>query len=194
MKKIFLGLFVGITILSCNKKDQQKKVAYDGKINAESIFNLDSTWETMDGKEIKLADLQGNVLTVAMVYTSCTTACPIVATDMKNIQKKANTGNAKDVKYVFVSLDPENDTPERMKQFMKQYGVNGEQFLFLRGNTESTRELANVFGVRYKKMSPMEISHSNLVSVFTKGGDLAYQREGMKDGDTKIIEEIHKQL
>ena len=53
-----------------------------------------------------------------------------------------------------------------------------EERIFLRSDEEATREFANVLAVKYKKISPIEFSHSNIISVFDRNGELVSQEEG----------------
>jgi len=57
--------------------------------------------------------------------------------------------------------------------------MDGEQWLFLRSNEEDTREFAATLAVNYKKISPVDFSHSNIISLFNEDGELIYQQEGL---------------
>lgn len=156
-----------------------------------SIYHLPATWETQDGKVIELSDLQGDVLVVVMVYTSCQAACPVLIGQMKNIEAtvRKRTGDG-GVKYLLVSIDPERDTPERLKKISEEYSMTGDQWVFLRGSDESTREFANLLAVKYTKISPIDFSHSNIISVFDQEGTLVHQREGLGVDSKETIDKI----
>jgi len=194
MKNIFFSLVALLIISSCQEKQMQQQPEEQQNLSSQSIFNINSTWETATGEKIKLADLQGDVLAVTMVYTSCKVSCPRLAFDMKELEKQVEKEKRGNVKYVFISIDPENDTPEKMQNFLRSYKLNGDQWIFLRSNEDNTRELANVLTVRYKELSPMELSHSNIISVFSKNGVLAYQKEGLSTDLNETAKAIEKQL
>lgn len=172
-----------------NVKDLQVVPADSNSISDVSIFNLDSRWKTQDNNSFQLKDLQGNAFVVVMIYASCQAACPRLVADVRNIRKDVENES---VKYVFVSIDPENDTPEKLTEFAKENDMYNEESLFLTGSQEDVLELANVLAVKYKEVSPMLFSHSNIISVFDKGGNLKYQREGLGVNNTEIIKEIKK--
>ena len=162
-----------------------------------SIYNLPEVWTTQNGDDIALKELKGNVLVVVMIYTSCKTACPILIKDMREIRKQADTQipkTAKGVKYLLVSIDPETDTPEHLKAFAKENNMDDDQWLFLRSNEEQTREFAAVLAVNYKQISPVDFSHSNIISVFNKKGELVSQQEGLGIDYEKTVSEVKKQL
>ena len=172
---------------------QSKKILSD-EISDASIFNLTSKWNTEEGKEITLKELKGKTLVMVMIYTTCKAACPRLTGDMRNIEDKIPSEYKKDVQFVFVSIDPENDTPQRLKKFAKENYIDGEQWTFLQGKEISVREFANVLAVKYKQISPLDFSHSNIISVFNPQGELVHQQEGLgvdnKETITKIIETV----
>ncbi|APG66399.1 SCO family protein [Tenacibaculum todarodis] len=172
-----------------------KKVIND-KISEESIFNLTSKWNTEEGESITLKELKGKTLVMVMIYTTCKAACPRLTGDMRNIEAKIPSDYKDDVQYVFVSIDPENDTPKRLKEFAKQNYIDEAQWTFLQGTEDGIREFANVLAVKYKEISPLDFSHSNIISVFNPEGELVHQQEGLgvnnKETVSKIIETVVK--
>jgi protein SCO1 len=66
----------------------------------------------------------------------------------------------------------------------------GDQWLFLQGNTSSVQEFANVLAVKYARISPQDFSHSNIISVFDKGGVMQLQIEGLGVDYTPLIEKV----
>ena len=158
-------------------------------IPSASIFNLSSKWKTQNDETIELKELKGDVLVVVMIYTSCKAACPRLVADMRNIQRKVDN---KEVKYVLVSIDPTVDTPKRLKEFAIENEMDNDQWVFLQGKIDDVREFSNVLAVKYKQISPLDFSHSNIISVFDKSGVLQYQQEGLGVSNeitvSKIIE------
>ena len=163
-------------------------------ISDESIFNLTSKWNNQDNKEIELKELKGKTLVMVMIYTTCKAACPRLTADMRNINAKIPNELKEDVQFVLVSIDPENDTPEKLKEFAEENFLTEGQWTLLQGTESGVREFANVLAVKYKQISPLDFSHSNIISVFNPGGELVHQQEGLgvdnKETITKIIETI----
>jgi protein SCO1/2 len=159
-----------------------------------SIFQLPSVWQSQDSSQIKWADLKGNVLVVVMIYTSCKTACPRLIADMKDLKSKVSAPADAPIRYVLVSIDPEVDTPNRLKKFSIQNKMTDKQWLFLRGNENDTRVFANVLSMKYARISPMDFSHSNIISVFNKNGILKHQMEGLAVNNQQTMETIQALL
>ena len=191
MKNILLFLFSVLTILSCNENTEQTA---QNKENANSsIFLLDSKWQNQDAEELQLKDLKGKNLVMVMIFTSCRTACPILVADMKKVHDKIEKNKLKDTSLVLISIDPTNDTPEVLKKFAAERNMDSQPWIFLRSDEESTREFANVLAVKYKKISPIEFSHSNIISVFNRNGELVSQEEGSginSDAVAKTVNEL----
>ena len=191
MKNILLFLFSVLTIFSCKENTEQTA---QNKENANSsIFLLDSKWQNQDAEELQLKDLKGKNLVMVMIFTSCRTACPILVADMKKIHAKIEKNKLKDTSLVLISIDPTNDTPEVLKKFAAERNMDSAPWIFLRSDEESTREFANVLAVKYKKISPIEFSHSNIISVFNRNGELVSQEEGSginSDAVAKTVNEL----
>lgn len=168
----------------------EAKVLETGEISDMSVYNLASVWTTQDSTEMKLEQLQGNVVVMVMIYTSCKSACPRLAADMRAIEKQVPEDKKDHLKMVLVSIDPETDTPERLKEFAVENQMDDEQWVFLRGSEEDTREFAAALAVNYKRISPMDFSHSNIISVLDPNGELAYQQEGLGISNEQTVSKI----
>jgi len=197
--KIFKYIFLSLAVLtvSCKNDAQQAEEATDIETVATtdtfpdmSIFNLPSNWTTQDGEEIELKDLQGKVVAMVMIYTSCQAACPRLVADMRNIERQIPEDKKDQVQYVFVSIDPEVDTPERLKAFAIENKMDSDEWLFLRGSEEDTREFAAVLAVSYKRITPIDFSHSNIISIFDKQGEMVHQMEGLGVDSKETIQAI----
>ena len=175
------------TFESCNKKET---IAKDKPISDLSIYNLPSKWTNQNGENIEMKDLRGKVLVMVMIYTSCKSACPRLVADMRNIESRLPEKIKENVKLVLVSIDPKTDTSKRLKEFAVANKMDGEQWEFLRSTEENTREFAAVLAVNYKKIAPLEFSHSNIITVFNADGELVYQQEGLGVNSDETIKKI----
>jgi protein SCO1/2 len=188
-----------VTCLVCKMDlkpvDKTSKVLAD-EISDSSIFNLSSKWNTEEGKVIELKELKGKTLVMVMLYTTCKAACPRLAADMRSIESKVPKKFKDDVDYILISIDPKTDTPKRLKEFAIENYMDGKQWTFLQGTENSVREFANVLAVKYKQISPLDFSHSNIISVFDPMGELVHQQEGLgvdnKETISKIIATVSK--
>ncbi|MDT0688966.1 SCO family protein [Salegentibacter sp. F188] len=199
---IILSLCIAF-FTSCNRADDglilnAESEDFTAEVNSEipelSIYNLPSTWTTQDDEQIELKDLRGKVLVMVMIYTSCKAACPRLVADMRNIEKQVAPKDLDKVKFIMVSIDPETDTPERLKQFSIDNFMEDDQWMFLRGTPEDTREFAAVLAVSYKQISPIDFSHSNIISVFDENGVMVNQQEGLGVDNVETVAAINREI
>ena len=196
MKKIIIAVFILLfSLQGCKEKlkETSSTVPENKEISELSIYNLPSEWTTQDGKNIELKSLNGNVLVMVMIYTSCKSACPRLVADMRNIEAKLNQKTKKNVKLILVSIDPVIDTPQKLKSFAIANKMDNEPWIFLRSTEDNTREFAAILAVNYKQISPMEFSHSNIISVFNPKGELIYQQEGLGVNNDQTVNKINEE-
>lgn len=193
MNSVHIKLLLGLMLMLLSLQGCVKKTEAEVKekaISDLSIYNLPSKWMNQNGEHLEMKDLKGKVLVMVMIYTSCKAACPRLVADMRDIEARLPKNIKPKVQLVMVSIDPKVDTPSRLKAFSIENKMEGNQWLFLRSTEENTREFAAVLAVNYKKISPMDFSHSNIISVFNADGELAYQQEGLGVNSDETIEKI----
>lgn len=170
--------------------EAQATVRNAEEISELSIFNLTSTWTNQNGEDLVFEDLKGKVLVTVMIYTSCKAACPRLVADMRNIEQRLSKETKDKVKMIMVSIDPETDTPERLKAFARENAMDGEPWLFLRSSEDNTREFAAVVAVNYMRISPLDFSHSNIITVFNDQGEMVFQQEGLGVNSDATLQNI----
>ncbi|MGC4233387.1 MAG: SCO family protein [Niabella sp.] len=186
MKSLFFILAASLLFFSCRQNNTKKELPSD------SIFHLTSQWQDQHNQSYSLNTLRGKTLVVVMIYTSCKTACPILVADMKRIERQIKPAYLGKVSLVLVSIDPETDTPARLAEFAKTGGMNAPQWVFLRSDEAATQEFANVLAMKYKKISPVDFSHSNIISVFNPEGELILQEEGTGINAEKVAGKVNE--
>jgi len=90
------------------------------------------------GESTTLADLRGHPFVAAAIFTSCAGPCPKITGQMRRLQDELE---GTDVRLVSVSVDPEFDTPERLRDYAETWGADGERWSFLTGDKEAIYEL-----------------------------------------------------
>jgi protein SCO1 len=102
----------------------------------------------VDGKERSLADFKGKVTVVFFGYTQCPDVCPTTMADLAQA-KKALGPDGDRLQAVFVTIDPERDTPQVLKSYMASFDPT---FVALRGSLDQTQTAAKEFKVFYAKV------------------------------------------
>jgi protein SCO1 len=183
-----LLLATAIFFASCGG-GKEKKLS---ELPSNSIFHLTSEWKNQDNKAMQLKDLRGKTMVVVMIYTSCQSACPILVAKMKQIEQKISRKDIEDVNLILVTIDPETDTPARLKEFAKKNKMDAPQWTFLTSNEDDTQVLANVLAMKYKKIDPIDFSHSNIITVFGPDGQMISQEEGLEIDVDKVASTVAK--
>ena len=138
----------------------------------------------VDGRPRTLADWKGKVTVVFFGYTQCPDVCPTTMADLAAIRKSLGADGDK-LQSVFVTIDPERDTPEILKAYVANFGPG---FTALRGTPDQTAAAAKEFKVFYAKVpgrngASYTMDHSAASFVFDPAGRVRlYVPYG---GDTK---------
>lgn len=178
----------------CHKITQSIQPAADWQPGDMSLYNLSSTWINHRNDSVKLDHLQGKLQLVALMYTSCTYACPRILHDLKMIDEQLNDEEKKYVDIVLVTLDPERDTPDNLKSFSEKFKLDDKRWTLLTSSESNIRELSGLLNVQYKKETTLDISHSNIISLLDANGELLFQKEGLGTDPDEMIKEIKRAL
>jgi protein SCO1 len=101
-----------------------------------------------DGKRRTLADFQGKVVVVFFGFTHCPDVCPTTLLELAEVKKRLGPDGQR-VQGVFITVDPERDTPALLKPYVDNFGSG---FVALRGTPQETQALAKSFKVFYAKV------------------------------------------
>jgi protein SCO1/2 len=127
----------------------------------------------MNGQPFQLSQLEDQVVVMFFGYTSCPDVCPVTLTEFLQIRSKLG-GATDQVSFVFVTVDPERDTPERMRKYLTNFdpeiiGLSGE-----RSELEPVWADYGVYQARVEGGSPENylVDHSSRVYVIDTDGNL----------------------
>jgi len=110
-------------------------------------FGKDFALTDHAGKPRTLADFRGKAVVIFFGYTQCPDVCPTTMTGMAEAMKLLGSDAAK-VQVLFVSVDPERDTPELLAQYVPVFNPS---FLGLYADAQTIAKTAQDFRVFYKK-------------------------------------------
>ena len=127
----------------------------------------------VDGQSFHLSDVDGQVVIMFFGYTSCPDVCPVTLSDFLRI--RSQLGNqAKNVSFVFITVDPERDTPERMKKYLTNFDP---EIIGLTGERSDLEPVWSSYGV-YEAMveggseDNYLVDHSSRIYVINADGNL----------------------
>lgn len=162
-------------------------------LSGQSIYQLGSIWTNQRGESLQLQALAGRIVVLAMVYTHCDFACPRIIADMRRIRDQVPVESG-EIEFVLVSIDPGRDTVQRLQNFGEKTGLTRQGWTLLRGSEADVRELAAVFGVKYRRTTATDFAHSNIISVLNRQGEIVHQQKGLGMDLDATIASIKKLL
>lgn len=161
-----------------------------GKPTDKSLYLLESKWTSDVGREIRLGALRGRPQVVAMFFTHCEFACPILVSELKAIESKLPPEVLGRVDFLLVSIDSKRDAPAELAKFREKRQLTRERWTLLRGNDDDTRELAALLGVNYAEDARGQFAHSNLITLLNAEGEVAFQHTGLKQDPSLLLAAI----
>ncbi|WP_312117084.1 SCO family protein [Brevibacillus reuszeri] len=135
---------------------------WGGSKNAQSTLP-DVTLETLDGQAYALTPKPGSIRLVELIYTRCPDICPTTTIKMVQLQKRLLEANlmGNGIEFLTVTIDPENDTPDVLRYYAKQLGIQPQGWTILRGDEQTTRTVTSSLGFFSNKMEDGFISHTS---------------------------------
>lgn len=131
------------------------------KRTVESYTVPDVTLVNQDGAKVKLKALleSGEPVIVDFIFGTCTTICPVLSAGYANLQTKMPAGASK-VHMISISIDPENDTPKVMRDYLKRYRAKAGWDFFT-----GRREDIDKVMVAFNAYIPNKMSHYPLTLI-----------------------------
>ncbi len=149
------------------------------------LLGMIPKFKFIDSEEnlISRDDLTGKVWVADFIFTTCTMACPVMTGNMNLIHKTFK--NDDQVRIVSISVYPEYDTPEVLKEYASRYDANTNRWHFLTGPEEDVKDvIKNGF-----KMGDYEdiIFHSEKFALIDQVGNIRGYYNGMKTEDISTL-------
>lgn len=104
---------------------------------------------TQDGKKVRFYDdvIKGKVVSLNFIYTNCGDVCPLDTAQLRQVHALLGDRVGKDVFFYSISIDPEYDTPARLKRYMRQFDI-GPGWTFLTGKKKDIELIQRKLGIR----------------------------------------------
>jgi protein SCO1 len=163
-----IGALAGAVVLLITTPQGGQPVQSSGTALVGGPFSLVGA----DGKPVTDRDFRGRYMLIFFGFTHCPDICPaelqVIAEALGELGDKA-----KNVVPIFITLDPERDTPEAMGNYVKSFGPN---FVGLTGSPEAIAAAAKAYRVSYAKVEDKEsaadygVDHSALVYLMDPEG------------------------
>jgi protein SCO1/2 len=156
MRKYWMVLCLSLLLAACGRS----AVAFRGTLLDPPPPVQDFTLTDQHGQPFRLSDHQGQVVLLFFGYTFCPDVCPVTLGIWKRVHEALGE-DARQVRFVFITVDPERDTPERLRQYL---AILNEDFIGLTGMPEVLQPVYQTFGVYFEKDSATESAAGYLVN------------------------------
>ncbi|MET3522132.1 SCO family protein [Mesorhizobium abyssinicae] len=140
----------------------------------------DFTLTSQDRAHVSLRDFRGKVVAIAFIYTYCTDVCPMLTAHMASVQEKLGSTFGSKIDFVSITVDPERDTPDVLKEYAQNFGADLKGWSFLTGDPAVVHEVGRKYGVIAKKAANGEVDHTLLTSLVDPNGILRVQYLGVR--------------
>ena len=94
-----------------------------------------------DGHDFGSADLAGDVYVASFVFTRCATVCPRLTAEVSRLERRYREEGVEGVRLVSFSVDPEHDTPERLRDYAGRRGLDLERWSLVTGDEQEVRSV-----------------------------------------------------
>ncbi|WP_174255744.1 SCO family protein [Variovorax sp. PBS-H4] len=171
-----LAAFAGTGLAACS----EKKPSFNAVDITGADYAKGFTLTDADGKQRTLADFKGKVVVMFFGYAQCPDVCPTTMSEMAQVKQQLGSDGDK-LQVLFVTVDPERDTPAVMKAYMEAFDPG---FVALIPTPEQLAALGKDYKVYYKKVegkTPTSYSMDHSAASFiydTEGRLRLYARYG----------------
>ena len=179
VKVFVIGVFLCFLIFYSGIADshEAKSKGIGGEIKGSESASFQEVNFTLDSPEgsLSLKDFRGSVVLLFFGFTSCPDVCPISLSTISHSFSYLTDDELKLSKSLFISLDPERDTLEKLKKYTGYFHPN---IIGVTGNMKQLGTVAEIYGVNFeKKDSPDSalgyvIYHSSKIFVINQQGQL----------------------
>jgi len=155
-------------------------------VSSRSLYQLEATWTNDDGAAVQLASFRHQPVIIAMFFTQCSYACPMLVSDLERVQAGLPASVRDQARVILVSFDTQRDTPAALHTYRERNGLNASWTL-LHGGAANVQELAMLLGVRFKQDESGQFAHSNVITVLNGEGEIVHQRPGLQGEVSEIV-------
>jgi protein SCO1/2 len=165
---VLLGLIAVYLVLG-----SEKEYTFQGSLIEPAVSAPQFALTDMNGETFQLSQLQNQVVVMFFGYTSCPDVCPVTLTDFLQIRDKLGKASEQ-VSFVFVTVDPERDTPERMRKYLTNFDP---EIIGLTGDRSQLEPVWADYGVYQARAEGSSdgnylVDHSSRVYVIDRDGNL----------------------
>jgi protein SCO1 len=160
----------------------------------DSVYNLQVAVEDQLGEITGIDRYRGQPVLVTMFYASCPHVCPMLVSTIKLTESKLSDDDRAELRVLTISIDPERDTPEKLRETMERHSVDADRWSMVRPEPGDVRTIAGVFGVRYKQLPDGQFNHTTRIILLDRDGTQIASTEALGRHDPEFLQAIEESL
>ena len=170
MGSFLLLAIIGGAVFVFAKPASFRGTFYDMPYPVAADFELTRS----DGSRFRLSEMRGDVVLLFFGYTSCPDVCPTTMAELRLALSELKEQDVKRVKVVFVTVDPDRDTPERIQEYVDQFNP---AFIGLSGAKTDLEKIWAEYGI-YREIANEQsaagyiVNHTARVNLIDQQGNL----------------------
>jgi protein SCO1/2 len=185
---ILAALFALAGATGCNRPATDQRETASGPSPALAAAALTD----QEGRALSFADFTGKTVIFSVFFSNCPTVCPRQTQALAQVQRQLSPALAQRVRFVSLSVDPENDTPEAMRKFALANGADMNGWSFVRASAPTTRTLTRELAALATPVKAAEepSSHTTAVYLFDGGNRLMQRYSGSPIDVVRLVHEV----
>jgi protein SCO1/2 len=188
---VALALLAGTSCLAATPAP----AARTGELPGNSVLRLTDRFVDQDGRSFTLAQRRGRPQLVAMFYSSCKYACPLLIDSGKGVDHALSAAERAKLRVLYVSLDPARDQPKVLAALAVQRKLDRTRWTLATSDAAGVRRTAAVLGVRYRQLANGEFNHSSMLVLLDAEGRIVARTEKLGPiADPEFLKQVRATL
>ncbi|RYY75124.1 MAG: SCO family protein [Gammaproteobacteria bacterium] len=160
-------IFLVLTLLVFNTAKAETEALKSGVFDPPRLAP-DFVLQSSQGNELDFKQTRGKIVVLEFGFTHCTEVCPVTLANLVQVRKKLGD-LAKDVQVVYVTVDPAQDTPERLREYL---AIFDPTFIGVTGTEKQLAAVQKEYGIVAAKALGNQVHHSSYIYLIDTSGYL----------------------
>ncbi len=159
---------------------------------SETVFDHLSLRD-QEGRVRALSEFKNKTVLVNFIFTSCSAVCPLQTQQIAAVQKQIPSAYRDTIRFLSVSVDPQYDSPKKLKAYAKARGVNFANWSLMTGDAQAIAQFTHLLGAFDPRVNnPSPADHTTQLYLFDKRGNLMQRYNGVAVDKARIAREMQE--
>lgn len=206
-----LVILIGGFVFSCGNEVKQERVlpilgqrdveykVVNGEEKADTLYHTipEFRYLNQDSVPIKSETMKGKIWISDFFFTHCPTICPPMTSQMKRLNNNLSDLSG-EIQFMSFSIDPERDTPSRLREYINAHEISALNWYFFTGNEQATHRLgieSFLVHAGTDDTQPGGFAHGDIFTLVDREGHVRGIYHGTEQEDVdKLEKDIRKLL